>query len=454
MVFLENIRKEKHKLDERFLPNISVELLIDHLAKTFYEFKEEYRPILFNYLLSLPQNILNRIYFKNNIYKFSYLPKIRYWLSDIISKVDEFKDPNQVPDTIKDDLEEIWEYYKEFVFYNYSPMGRIQRLKTDKRKTVVTVDTDSNMLNLNPWVTFINKNIVDVHPELSKRDENNIRFIAINIMCFLLTKMITVVLERYTKDSHVLKEYRPKINMKNEFLFTRMVLSSKKKRYISSVRLREGEEIFPEKVDVKGLDFMKSSTREETKEYFINLTKEEILQAKEINISRILRKLEEFEDRVRASLMNGEKNFLIPKSVKELEAYKDPYREQGVRAVIIWNYLFPDMELQLPEKIDIVKVKMTTMEEIEPLQESHPEIYERLVKYVFKGRIKQLVDKGVQVIAIPRNVETIPEWLLPYIDYDTIVNDNVSRYYSVLESLGIETIKASDKKYFTNILKI
>src|SRR5690606_9638167 len=45
MLFLENIRKEKHKLDDRFLPNVSVELLIDHLAKTFYEFKEEYRPL-------------------------------------------------------------------------------------------------------------------------------------------------------------------------------------------------------------------------------------------------------------------------------------------------------------------------------------------------------------------------------------------------------------------------
>lgn len=454
MNFLENIRREDTEMDDSFLPNISVELMIEHLAQTFYEYKEEYRFILFEYLMNIPQNILNRMYFKNNIYEFSYLPKIRQKLNVAVNKIEDFKDPNKLPERAKTDLENLWDYYKEFVFYNHFSFGRIQRLKKDKRKTVVVVDTDSNMLNLNPWVQFMNRNVIDIDNRLQDRDPDNLRFISINMMCYFITNMVTEVLNKYTKGANIPKEFRPKINMKNEFLFTRLILSSKKKRYVSSVRLREGKEIFPEKIDIKGMDFVKSTTREDTKAYFMNIVKEKLLEAKDVSITEILRELEKFEHIIMGSLRKGEKNFLIPKSVKELEAYKDPYKEQGVRGVIAWNYLFPAMEIQLPEKIDIVKVKMTTEEEIEPLKEINPDAHKRLMKHIFKGNNKKLAEKGVQVIAIPRNVQAIPEWIHPFIDYDTIVNDNIKRFYSVLESLGIETIKASDKKYFTNILKV
>jgi DNA polymerase family B len=452
--FLENIRKEKHSLDDRFLPNVSVEQMINHLSKTFYTYDVQYTPILFDYLMGIEQNVLNRMYFKNNIYEFSFLPKIRYILVDIMRKTDEFKDPNKLPKNAKGDLETLWEYYKEFVLYNNFSFGRIQRLKNDKRKTVVTVDTDSNMLNLNPWVKFMEHAVVSVNDDIAERDPNEVRFIVINIMCYVITNMVTEVLNKYTKNSNILKDFRPKINMKNEFLFTRLILSPKKKRYISSVRLREGKEIYPEKIDIKGMDFVKSTTREETKAYFMNLVKEELLYKKDVNISTILRRLEEFEGIIMESLRKGEKSFLIPKSVKELEAYDDPFREQGVRGVLAWNYMFPSMEIQLPEKIDIVKVKMKTIEDVADLEKTNPEIYERIKKNIYNSRNKKIADKGIETIAIPRNVKDIPDWLASYIDYDTIVNDNIGRFYSVLESLGVETIKASTKRYFTNILKV
>ena len=182
--------------------------------------------------------------------------------------------------------------------------------------------------------------------------------------------------------------------------------------------------------------------------------KERILYTETISIPQILRDLEAFEGIIMESLMKGERNFLIPKSVKELEAYKDPYKEQGVRAVVAWNYMYPDQEIQLPEKVDIVKVKMTKLEDISELEETQPDIYNRLVRFIYKGKTEKLVKKGIEVVAIPRNAEGVPKWLLPYIDYTGITNDNISRFYSVINSLEVETIKASDKKYFTNIMNI
>lgn len=143
MTFLENVRKEKHKINASFLPNVSIEKVIDKLKETFYEFKSQYQEILFMYLMDQPQELLNRIYFKNNIYKFSEIRSVRHLISSIFYKADEFKDPNEVPKPIQKELAMLWELYKEFVFYNHPPMGRINRLKYDRRKTVVVVDTDS-----------------------------------------------------------------------------------------------------------------------------------------------------------------------------------------------------------------------------------------------------------------------------------------------------------------------
>jgi hypothetical protein len=251
--------------------------------------------------------------------------------------------------------------------------------------------------------------------------------------------------------SNILEKFRPLINMKNEFLFSRLILAKTKKRYITSIRLQEGEEIFPEKVKVTGFDFMKSTTREETMVYLKRLAEEEILKAKKISIPNIIQKLELFEKMIIDSLGKGEKNFLIPKSVNELEAYKDPYREQGVRAVLAWNEVYPDIYMELPEKIDMVKVKLHSIEDAESLKHTHPEIYTGLLR-IYNSPDEKIAKKGVEVIGLPRSVKTIPEWLVPYIDTDTIVNDNVSKFYGVLESLGMQIITYADSKYFSNLV--
>lgn len=455
MHYLTFITKEKNKrkFSSNLLPRITVEMLIARLKTMFYEYKEEYEFVLFSYLINLPEEEISRIYFKNNLYEFSNLPKIRYLLSDIVSKVDEFKDPNKVPSSIKNELEELWEYYKEFVLYNTFYFNRIQRLKNDKRKTVVTVDTDSNMLNLEPWYDFMMNYIIDVKPEIVKgKSDDDVMYICVNIMSFIVTKMITEVLKKYTKVANVPKEYRHRINMKNEFLFTRLILADKKKRYMSSIRLREGKEVMPEKIDIKGHDFAKSSARQETKDYFVNLAKERLLYTDNIDIPSILSDINKFHDDIETSLKNGERNFLIPKSVKELGAYKDPFKEMGVRAVFAWNAIYPDNSIELPEKIDIVKVNLETLAQAEQLLDKYPEIYEKVVSGIFESKIDKIREKGVSVIAIPRNLDKVPDWMIEFIDYDTIINDNISKFHSVLRSLGLNTIKTSKKEYYSNII--
>ena len=453
MFFLSNVIKEKRHLDDGFLIPITRKQLLKHLKKLFPNYKKEYNDFLNDYIHNLSQSDITRIYYKNNIFKFSKLRKIRNMLSDVIEQIDTFKNPNDVPKNVIDELNIIWGFYKEFVFFNQSPYNRIHRLKFHKRKAVVASDTDSTMVYIDKWVIFIRKAIINVNDKLIHKDKDELRFISINLLVFLLTNMIKGVLNKYTKSVNIPKRFRYKINMKNEFLFSRIILTKKKKRYITSNGLRDGKVLYPEKIDFKGIDFVKSTTGEATEKFLKNLIKEKLLYTKEINISDVLKELEKLEQMIISSLEAGEKYFLTPKSVKELDAYKDPLREMGVRSVITWNYLYPNNTIELPEFIDIVKVSFNE-EKIEQLKYKVPEIYESIHKNILNSHEKKIQDKGLIVIGIPRNIPTIPEWIIPFIDYTAIVNSNISTFHSVLESLGIAIIKTTDNNYFSNILQI
>lgn len=310
------------------------------------------------------------------------------------------------------------------------------------------------MICLQPWVDFCKKTIIDIDDELSNKDWNKLWFACINMMAFILTNMITETLNGYTEICNIPEDLQWRINMKNEFLFSRIILTNKKKRYGSSIRLREGNEIYPEKIDVKGADFVKSSARKDTKVYFTKLLKEEMLQKENISTPDVLRKIEDFENEIRTSLRNGEKKYFIPKNPKEIESYADPYSQQGIRAVLLWNAIYPDNSIQLPEKIDMVKLTLTNDIELEKLKSKYPDIYKAIDKNVLHHPNQSYAEKKAGVIAIPSSVNDIPEWILEFTDVDTILADNVSKFNSFLDSLNIEIIKTSKGEHFTNIIRI
>ena len=54
-------------------------------------------------------------------------------------------------------------------------------------------------------------------------------YIHCNMMCYILTRYSQVVLAEYAKIANIPDEYAPRLNMKNEFLYLRMILGGKKK---------------------------------------------------------------------------------------------------------------------------------------------------------------------------------------------------------------------------------
>lgn len=335
-------------------------------------------------------------------------------------------------------------------------IDRTYRLKNFKRKSVILVDTDSNFLNCDPWVEYCKTSIMKSN--YGRDDMDNV-FIAVNSLTHILSTVVELILEQYGEHSNIPENYRHRFNMKNEFFLTKLIIAKKKKRYISLIKLREGNVYTPERVDIKGLDFMKSQTSEKASSLFFNLVKEKMLEPDEVQVKELISELRDFEKEIYESLRSGDKTYAPISSAKEIKAYKNPYSMQQVRSVYAWNKIYPDANIELPAKINIIKLNIFRVEDIAPLQKTEPEIYDKIVTEIFGSHIAGIASKGLQVLAVPNNMD-IPEWARDYIDYPTIINNIINQFTGVLDILDIgnvmvgKSVKGVNRKTkkFSNIV--
>ena len=400
-----------------------------------------------------------------------------------------FINPNSVPENIKDDLELFKNYIMKYVFTRYMPFDRIYRLRNFKRRVVTTIDTDSNFLSMDILINWLLDEVIK--GRTFGRDKNHNTFIIVNTIVYVITAAIEQIMLFYGKSSNIPKEFRPKYSMKNEFFLDLLVIGKAKKRYISRQVLREGNYLQPNKVDIKGFDFKKATCSDYSEKKFMSIIKNRIINSEEIDLQGMISDIREFEEEIRQSILSGEIEFLPNGSAKELAAYKNPASEQSVRGVKAWNIVEPDKPIDLPSKVSLVKMNIFDESDINDLRYKNPVVYEYIMDKIFNDKTgifvetkvddesikyvsgKYWLDKipkkyrklyadkdvsewnafvdgcinagkdcnykkvtikkrGLQVLAIPSN-EKIPQWAIPYIDINTMVNNIISPFKPVLE---------------------
>ena len=228
----------------------------------------------------------------------------------------------------------------------------------------------------------------------------------------------------------------------------------------------------------------------------MDMINKHIIYADNVNVRGMIRDLQEFQDNIKESIRKGEKTFLPNGSVKELAAYKDPTSNQSVKATLAWNILCPDHMIEIPAKVSLVKLNIFKEEDIIDLKKINPEKYDLIMDKIFNDtsgmfvkvkrepiqKIKKkdqwwldipqkyrtkfkekgldawnefvkdcydsdepmevvtITKQGLQSIAIPSNTE-IPEWLQPYIDYSTMINNILAPFEPVLRIFKVRTIE-------------
>lgn len=415
---------------------------------------DKYRSILTKVIEPLSDYQKLVLFFKNNLYPFFRdVPEVVELLTILCSTTKSFRNPNKIPEELTGNLNLLWEYVYHYVCHIFPIRSRIVRDTQHTRFATITQDTDSTMVTIAKYMELMmNQNLSD---SIAAENEDELDFICCNIIAYILTLYSQKFLERYCVDVNMPKEQHHRINMKNEFYNLTMILTPKKKRYVSYTRLQEGQLIDPPMVKISGLDFIKSTTSDDVKDFFTSIIHDDILKAETINVSNIIRKIKEFKNILRQSYLNGELTYLNLVSAKEPEAYKKPYSQQAIKGTIVWNAVETDRLINLPEKIYIVKMDYKTEKRFKENFEAFGHAGPILQKEIFDSKIDDISKGGITVVGIPQNIDRLPDWLIRTMDIETMIDDIVSKFNPILESLGDVTLRTrSGTAHMSNIIDL
>ena len=292
--------------------------------------------------------------------------------------------------------------------------------------------------------------------------QDNMKFALVNIMCYILSSVINLYMLDFTKQSGSFRgEEFCKINMKNEFYMSRIMLTRVKKNYASLQILQEGNYLGSGVLDAKGIECLtKSSISRDTQKALKKILLEDILTGDEIDQVRLIKDIAILEKTIYNDLKSGSKKYYKPVTIKSMDNYNEPLKIQGIKGAMAWNYIkgdLPGFDLSDRNSLDIVRVH-TDKASLEKIREDYPEYYQRISELVdpncenmIEGRKVKDVFKGkLESIALPKDLN-VPEWVKALINYEEIINNNLSGF--PLKSVGIGQF-STKKANYSNVVRL
>ena len=295
-----------------------------------------------------------------------------------------------------------------------------------------------------------------------------------NVLSCCASEAIAATLWNYLGYANVAEEDRPHIKMKNEFYYERVIVTYAKKSYIGLLTRQESVVLKKPKMDVKGVNFFKSTASEKTSAFiYQDVLMDQLLKPKDgtISLRRTYKVISDFQKQIAKDIKAGDMGFLKRSiRVKSADAYSDPLRQSQYRATYVWNYVNDDKDrIELPATTTLVKVKLRDKKDIAALA-PWPKIYERMMKLfetnenfgdytvIKDGKEKLVKGRGVTAIALPNELDEVPEWVLAIIDVETLVSDNIKLFTQLFRPLGLSdgstAVNKATARYYLNVMRI
>lgn len=439
----------------------------------------------------LSPELRTRVYYKNNVFAFFDCSYMRGLLITILQKLNSpFLDPNHTPKEIEMELNHMLELLREFVYYQYQYIDKIERVERMIREVSILTDTDSSMITLDPWYHYVLgvvkgipmkiKNIeLDAGDVMEADDMNNVegeyrevydfyndeiiqkkrlinpikiipqdglRYSIINVMTYAVSHLANDYVKRLCIISNAYDDSSNKpclMSMKNEFLFKKILLTQVKKNYIVNQEEQEGHIVPKNKaLDIKGLPIAKVGVPKSTEKALSRILFEDILDSEYVDQMKILNDLAVLERKIYDTIQNGSTDYFKPVRLKAMQAYKMPMRQFGIKASYIYNKIRSDDEpsINLEEPNALILIRLKINEQIlneSSLRAKDPERYERILELLHD---EEYIKGNIEYICIPYDIK-VPEWIYEFIDYDTIMVDNIGAF--PFESVGLNTLRTN-----------
>lgn len=457
-----------------YLP-LAYDKLID---KSKFTMNEKQKNRLLEMLSNKPQGELALLYYKNNLLEFSKLDVIKSKFKYIIEnngllsfcEMELLKD-----DEMRKVTKEIWDLYEVFVLYNYPVNDRIRKAMYLPKTKALYTDTDSVFVSVSHLVEYVKNEVL--HGNNPMASNNDLTFTSVNLMLIFINIAIDRALKTLCSSTNIEPEWAVKLGMKNEFYLKRILFVEKKKRYISLSVLQEGQLLGggKGKPEIKGFEFIKSNTKPYLRDFYTKMATEEILESENINPNRIFRKMAQLKSDIEYGMSHGDSKFYKQSKVKTPENYKNPFSTQGITAVMLWNAICPNNQIELPADVNIVPIKSLKMDKpkresptevihddpfknknIAELEHKYPEVYQRIYNQIYSNTNPLIRYMSISSIALPKNTDiNIPQYVFDLINYDEIVTTSIQLFLPVMESLGIHSIPTTaNTSHMTNIIPL
>ena len=447
-------------------------------------------------IFNLDQRSINVLFYKNNLYAFCSNQRVMNLILLILTKLEKpFLNPNKIPKEVKHELVMLKDLIYEYCYYRHIWFDKIERVYTMMRDVVLLTDTDSCILSLDEWYKFILPHTIGIpmkikytqaelkqalekkiwelrqtEPELEydfyndelvkvKRktyplviiEEDNLRYSIVDIMSYVVSQLILDYMVLFSENYNTAKEGRDcLLIMKNEFLFKSLLLTYGAKNYADLQLIQEGN-IIPDnkQLDIKGMPISKIGIPESTADVLQNILEYDILRNSFVDQIEIFKKLVVLEKQIYQSIKSKSKEHHKPARIKAMSNYKDPMGVQGIKAAYAYNKIKTQLEptINLNERNTILIIKVNVDEKsVNLIKNDFPEQYKNMMTLLKTSDFKN----GITAIAIPEDIE-IPSWIIPLIDYTTIIHDNLRNF--PLDEIGMSKNESSNITH-TNILKL
>ncbi len=460
---------------QKWIYHPTIKEVKDQVTKHFITLYPGDLRIIYGYIESLTEDQLTYVYYANN---FKALiknhQKMRMLLFDILNKLpnleaaegevpdaykNQFNDPNEdnvnaynkwmsaqmflnpykIPECISAEMKELIDIMTQYVYVEYITPDSIVKLNNHKRNTVLLVDTDSNMINANIFVSYV---LDEIFPgKLFGRKRIYDDMILVNVLAACLSESVSRILKYYCKCHHIDDEAAKELTMKNEFMFRMFFLMQTKKRYAASIVLREGNIIIPFKPEIKGMDFIKAGVTIDVSKRFEKMLCDHILFSDTLELHELMQDIKDFECEIYDDLHAGGMKFLKQAQLKPENGYKNIKKAWSLpvfKGSMIWNELFPEQKIYSLDRVYILKLAVSGASDLEKIKNKYPEAYNLAMAKIFLSPKSEIVNAGMKYICIPNSAKRIPEWIIPLIDVDVIISDTISVFRSILDALGIE----------------
>lgn len=445
------------------------------------------RDAIWDTICNLDQRTINVLFYKNNLYEFCQRNhKVMNLVLKMLTDLNEpFLNPNKPPKEIEDDLVKFKDLIYEYCYYRHIWIDKLERVYAMQRNAVLITDTDSCIVCLDRWYKMVLAKTIGIPMKIkytqeefelasdkiimekrvtepteeydfyndklveAKRkkypmvivEEDNLRYSIVDIMSYTVSQLILDYMVLFSENYNTFTPGRDcLLIMKNEFLFKSLLLTYGAKNYASLQLVQEGN-IIPEnkQFDIKGMPIAKIGIPESTKKALQNILEYDILRSTFVDQVDIFKKLTVLEKQIYQSIRNKKKEYHKPARIKSQATYKDPMSQQGIKASVAYNRIRcndePLINLDLQNAILIIKTHIDK-KNANIIMNEYPQHYihikEVLADKAFKG--------SIDAIAIPQDID-IPDWLVPFIDYNTIIQDNLRNF--PLDELGMSKMDSS-----------